>query len=426
MISRLWWLSFLGLLACTAHHNIGAAKFNGSLTQDFDVLVVVDNSPDMSAALPRLAQAFPAFVNKLQESATSLHVVFITSDITSNTPAIAPTCQAGDHFTLASDPSLPGAPVLEWAAQQPDMGSANDSLDGALKCLFPTTTGGRPPQLLAAVAAVKGVTDHDAGVPPDFRRPNANLVVMFVAGHDDCSQLPAQMPDGGTTDEAAASFYECARHGLRCDYTDLPMSPPQDPKTFSMCESAADSNPPHDLLKVGDIFNSLGGAYDKQTMVVVVGGPTTAFTIGPNPNGEASGIVSSCNGNDVSAQPPVRLQELANSFRSNGFSISICDALEPQLQNVGNSVATRGRCLPGLPFKADASDKPMCDFRYSNPTDNGTLTLLPCEQDPPPSSCYRLAANPDCPGSGWEISVEWGQGPTSPRSLEFKCFGTSL
>ena len=436
---RLPLLSIVGLAACTAHHDIGAVRFTQTMSRDVDVLVVVDDSLS-SNALPGLARDFPAFAEAIQASASSLHIGFITSDMGGGT---ALPCKPGENGVFESNVQCSASPVISSEASMP---SAPASFADALVCLFPTRLGC---PLQQPFAAVKAALDRTSGTaPPQFLRESADLVVVFFAGRDDCSLSPGSKlfdapdagVDAGTSGSTEELLYRCAESGVQCNYQPLPATLTTfSPVSLPMCQSSENGQ---DLLTVADTAEFLFELKDdiKQVFVVVVAGPTAPFTINmsdaTNPTVEAS-----CQGNAVTALPPVRLQELTEKLRSNGISTSICGvALASQLANAGRSVAARTRCLSGMPrMAASGADGgadtdagaggnggiPLCDVTYATVTDAGAtdLTIPACAAGQPP--CFRLVQNAaECPGSGLEIDLVPGPSPLPPGSFIVDCLGT--
>src|SRR5262249_31933944 len=104
---------------------------------------------------------------------------------------------------------------------------------------------------------------------PGFLRPDADLLVVFVASQDDCSAAMATPP---------SSTYQCARAGLACDQ-ELPETlSTETPQQLTSCSSREDDQ----LINVDHVMEALQRPKDfqGQVSVVLIAAPPAPFRIG--------------------------------------------------------------------------------------------------------------------------------------------------
>ena len=156
-----------------------------------DVLFVIDSSRALEAHAEHLAAELPGFGEVLPHRSQDLHIGVVTADLG------GPGCSArGDDGALRPSAELVGAPFLiDWVHLDRTR-SANypGELAAAVATLAAVGHAGCPGQQpLAALA--RALDDHPRN--GGFRREDASLVVIVIAGQDDAS------PD---TVDAYASF----------------------------------------------------------------------------------------------------------------------------------------------------------------------------------------------------------------------------
>lgn len=165
-------------------------QFRRGISEDVDVLLVVDDSAILPAALmaayPRMAtvlQNLPPPTDLISSGTEppSVHVAFIPASFAGG-DSCAPAATRGSACGLTgSDPFL----STIACGQRPNFAG---SMEDAFTCLadFDVAPACGPPQLFAAIRRALGA-DGSTGALSGFSRPGATLQVVILAAHDDAS-----------------------------------------------------------------------------------------------------------------------------------------------------------------------------------------------------------------------------------------------
>jgi hypothetical protein len=149
-----------------------------------DILVVVDNSGNVTAEQERLAEALPGFLEPLSERGLSLRVGVVTTD-GSAAPGLA----------------APGM-IADGCEENREIfadSEASDNWTQIAACNVVQGEEGQPRQQALEVIA-RSVTDRPATLG-DFFREQARLLVLVVSNEDDCSSAGELSGEGTARNE---------------------------------------------------------------------------------------------------------------------------------------------------------------------------------------------------------------------------------
>ncbi len=167
-----------------------------------DLLLVVDDSPDMEEAQARFAAALGPFLQTL-ETASSVRIGLIASDMgTGPTGACAGDPRGRDGLLVATGDVADAACAASYDPPWVDLVAGSGAPRQAVECLFGSIgTGGCgferpldatlrtvvPASATLEFAGVRG--GHRDGAHAGFFREDALLAIMMVGSEDDCSSL---------------------------------------------------------------------------------------------------------------------------------------------------------------------------------------------------------------------------------------------
>ncbi len=340
-----------------------------------------------------------------------------------------------------------------WLERSSCRGNLADGIDvaRALSCLGPVGVAGCAFEspLEAMARALRRM--EDASAPEyGFRRPGADLFVVFVTDEIDCSFTDAAAAaldlDGeralwSDPNADAPTSAVCWNAGVDCRAGD-------EPGTYASCvpaDRAADGSPAEDparavLRPVEDYVDLLTAYRDLQretepeadVRVQIVGGwPRDGDLVFADADdaafGQTFGIGPGCASEHGRGVPPVRLSALAaDLLGSDAFEIrpSVCGegGLEHALSVLAPVLWHRGRqsCLsvaldPEYPL-ATFGGRPVCRLDRIHLGEHGPERIevppcvLTCDGRPCPDDQADLADGID-PPSGAELCVAWGTDP---------------
>jgi hypothetical protein len=370
----------------------GGTPFGGSVgnnvyANNVDILIMIDNSSEMTIMQEKLSTELPTFIQALQNLPVppSLHLAIVSSDMGApgdSTSAIGCTprgdqgeFQAAPRGTCVSTTLAAGATFISDADMMPNF---TDPLATVLQCIAPLGDAGCGfEHQLASVDRALGA--DGLGPAPSqnagFLRPNAYLAILILTNEDDCSapadttiyslngaQQNISNPDG------PISNYRCnggPRGGHLCQdpngasptaYFTPPLAPPSDAQgtatalmlNLANCEDneiGTSALTPVSLF-VNDI-KALKPDPDNQILVAAIAAPATPYAVSwtPETGGQNTqpgelwpNVMHSCGpvGSYVNpaatehptdgsyGDPAVRIAQFTNAF-PNSVLGSICD-----------------------------------------------------------------------------------------------------
>jgi hypothetical protein len=205
---------------------------------------------------------------------------------------------------------------------------------------------------------VRALGADGAPPPPEnqgFLRPEAFLFIVVLTDEDDCS-VPAgsnlfDTRSNTTLDSplGPVTNFRCNEFGHLCNGVKPPRRAPNgstnDVVMLDGCVSAESAGM---LTPVGTLaaqLRSLKRFPDQQILFAAIAGPSAPYAVdwrpppitdtGPWPN-----VAHSCQSDDGStADPAVRINQLANSFGANGQVLTVCQtSYAPALQTLADKI----------------------------------------------------------------------------------------
>lgn len=319
------------------------------MNRDLDILFVIDDSGSMGEEQASLAANFQAFMDVLESvegGLPNVHIGVVSSDVgTGAGPSTA--CPGdGDDGRLQATAPLPcTTPVGNFISDvaNPD-GTRTRNYWGTLPETFGciarlgTFGCGLEQHLEAMKRALDGSNSGNEG----FLRPEAYLMVVFVADEDDCSAFEPALFD--LEDDALGPLhFRCTEYGVECDGQPIDRSA----RDYGVCTPRADSPYLHHPQAYVDFLKSLKEDPHQIIVAGIIGNPTPV-SVYINPEGEPQ-LADSCSSASGSAWPAVRLEWFLRQFPYRNTFVSICQPdLTEALAQIAYTYASVGApCLNG-------------------------------------------------------------------------------
>jgi hypothetical protein len=298
-------------------------SFGGKLNTEVDILVMIDDSPEMTLMQEKLNDQLPSFIAALQNLAVppSLHLAIVSSDMGApgdSTSSILCTTQ-GDQGAFQSAPRgtcvnttlTPGDSFISDANMMPNY---TDPLANVFQCI--ELLGDKGCGFEHQLASIDRALGADGlGPAPSqnmgFLRPEAALVILMLTNEDDCS-APANTtiyslngymqnisnPDGPITN------YRCnggPRGGHLCQdplaasptaYLTPPLNPPSDAQgtatapllQLANCEdNETGSSALTPVSQFVSDIKALKFDPDNQILVAAIAAPATPYAVAWTP-----------------------------------------------------------------------------------------------------------------------------------------------
>ncbi len=378
-----------------------------------DMLFVIDNSPDILDTQEAFLASFPSLLGELatlESGMPDLHIGIVSSDVgtlgfadSEPGPAIPGSvggcADDGDGGALqhTSQPAVLTTNPPDYPGSLVDAFRSNGSLGG--------TGCGFEQHLASAQRALDGYAAN-----PEFLRPEANLAIFVLTEEDDCSFEHATFLSSDESQYGPLQSFRCTRFGVTCDGGG--QTPDEmnaiGPKTA--CH-ASDADVLVDLDEFATFFKGLKSDPRRVMMGSLTGVGAPVAVEGRAPSGSSAAVpalVHACANHD-SAEPSIRIPELASRF-ANGVNESICvDDYNPAQASFGRHARNLlgDTCLPQpiampancvvvdqhadtteTPIPFSLTDDPGCSasqLRVSAPTATDTIVVR-CALPEQPSS----------------------------------------
>jgi len=444
-----------------------------TLTNDVDVLFMVDDSSSMTPIQSNLVANFPRFINVLKSLPAGLpnvHIAVTTSSLGAG--AFSSSVEGcansnGGRFVyqprVSTDPRcvttdrITGSQHFIESLNNGALNNFSGDIAVVFGCIAQVgDTGCGFEHQLAAVRAALG---EPGGQPPPpagnegFLREHAYLAVIWITNEDDCSAPPSsQLFDPNNNALGPLASYRCTEYGILCGG----QSPPRNPAgPFLGCtsnEAAARDDPLHSLLPVQSFIDYLGQIKPPGRVIgAAVAGPTEPFSVALDelnrpcladscgPRG--TNVCSSPSQPGTYGDPAVRLKQVIDSLGNQGKFITICqdsyaDAMQDIARLIGNKLGPpclEGRLAQAPDFTHEIAhpaagmvvdpSQLLCtveDVQYpGTPRQKQLGVLPPCQPGGQPlGSCWAVFGDPTCAQSGVRIAVcRNGFDPSHPDQI---------
>ena len=405
---------------------------------NLDILFVIDDSPSMLEEQQALVASFPHMMDQLaslEGGLPSVHIGVVTTDMGTsaadgaNGPSVgsgAGSCSGrGKAGELRRDmlPELGTAAYIEDLAN-PD-GSRTRNYTGNLRDVFAQLAHvgadgcGFEQPLLAMKTALQNPAN--AG----FLRPGANLAVVILADEDDCSLTTPQLLSSDPNQLGALQSFRCTRFGVTCDQGG------ETPDAMNMvgvktgCHANESSAYVDDVTPYVDFLRTLKGDPNAVMVSVIVGDPTmiaTEVRLPPGGGTPLPSLAHSCaydnQGVGQTADPGLRLAEVANSLPARGDVTSICNAdLALPMLTIGSTARQLmgDPCVdvPLVDTSMATGPQPRCEVVDGPP---GAETMIPECAENPTGTCWSLVLDTAyCGGVADSLRLQVTR-PTLPTS----------
>jgi hypothetical protein len=363
------------LIGCNDPVHLGrVGTYEQVLTNDMDLLFMVDDSSSMTPVQQNLAQNFPVFINVLQQlpgGLPNIHIAVTTSSMGAGAfTASVPGCMSPDsgNFVYQArasiDPACQTSRLDDGAhfiiANQD--GSANNfmgDLPTVFGCIAQVGANGCGfEHQLAAVETALG-PNAPAG-NAGFLRDYAFLGIVLITNEDDCSapsdsQLFDPSQNSNSDPLGPLSSFRCTEFGILCGGQPPPRTPAGPLASCVSNDARAQTDPMHSLVPIQhfiDTFRQLKPSAER-IRVSAIAAPADPFSVEIDPQEGFAALAHSCmSSTGTFGDPAVRIKQLVDSFGANGGMTSICqDSYSDAISLIASGLASMARrqCL-GAPL----------------------------------------------------------------------------
>jgi hypothetical protein len=403
------------------HEYVRVADVPPDMTEQLDVLFVVDNTHDMQAKQRELTYAFERLLSHLDFAAGGMpdvHVGVVSTDLGVMPHARAPEQQlpqrkqyraiencaleGGDGGVLQNSQRISGCtpPVDRYISDYgvgQDLREVNytgDILD-TFECISQLGTSGCVVE--QPLEAMRRALDGNHELNDGFHRPDAVLAVVILTNEDDCSVFNEAFYDPMLEGTGQFSKFRCFKYGVTCDGDDV-----FQPGLQSGCDAYDSSEHLYPVSEYSDFLIGLKGDPDK-VIATSISGDTSLVEVAQDIDGEPL-LTPSCVGDSdlPEAYPAIRLDGFIDSLPNGTETSSWCaedqtlGAISATARQIRKSLGTA--CLEG--FLADMRPDQaglQFDCKVSMVPPDPTLTeAIPACDDPynhlasGPTPCYSI------------------------------------
>jgi hypothetical protein len=406
-----------------------------SLDTQLDVLFVIDDSSSMREEQQVLIRNFPDFIavlENLEGGLPDIHIGVISTDVGAGPFTDASCTLNGNDGSLLIGDDCPIVGSERFLRSAPTASGRDTNFEGTLTaafgCIADLGVGGcgfeRP--LESVRRALDGHPDN-AG----FRRPGAQLAIVFLTDEDDCSALDDTLYTPDETVLGERSSYRCFEYGVTCAESGRGHG------ERTRCVSNETGPYMAPVASFAQFLKDLGGpGTDDDSSIIVAGihglaiddnrpGPVR---VGPEPSGAFDAWLQPVCEREVSASgvstaaPGVRLAQFFGAFPGRSTEMSICnDDYSGALGGVVDLVKQqRGPdCIVGELADVDRASAgvqiacSVTDVIAPGTADERSIDVPACDAGGGPAPCWRLVTDDAaCPtGTHQAVVVERGTTP---------------
>jgi hypothetical protein len=390
--------------------------------RDLDILFVVSNSRGMAAKQKELARALPTLFEELgkgNHGLPDLHIGVVSSDLGAGQSGGQGACARPGGDRGIFQPGKCGLQATDFFLSSLKGGAMNNfqgALTDVVGCMVQLGENGcQFPHPLQAgrLALYESITRENAG----FLRPDAFLLMVFLADRDDCSGETTSSFFGDSQESGIDPNLRCSRAGHVCDGKQPPLAEFSAP--LANCQ-AADRGQLIRVKEIVDSIKALKRRPEQQIMVATLAGwpadPGTTYRYGLGSDGKLT-EVSLCETVNGSARAGLRLKAHSDSFENNRvFDVCNTDFTAPARelgQSLHGQLYTHCGQRPPAPGAPPRCQAVLLQPSGSAPSGFQELAIPGCS-DGGPRPCLRLAEDPGCKSSGFRFSIDDGGTPPPP------------
>jgi hypothetical protein len=387
---------------------VQVALISATLSQDLDLLFVIDDSPSMLDKQTNLKNSFPVFLSAFGTAIPNVHIGVITTDMgalgdddASPGPSIgsgpgmcAGAGKDGVLQTFGSSLVTSGKFIID------ENGTKNytGSISAAFASIASAGTNGCGFE--QPLAAIRRAFENVANA--GFVRASARLAIIVLSDEDDCSMAHSTILTSDPSMYGPLQSFRCTRYGVTCDVGGTTTDEMNALGAKSGCHSNESAAYFTDLGRYKTLLQGLK-PNPRDVLFGAIVSPAASLVVEdrPPPGGGASvrALAHSCQytgatGDEV-ADPAVRITQLAKEV-ARGAIVSVCNAdLQPAMLGMGQEV----NALLGVPCVGQTIGQPANCQVFDLPAAGGEIEIPACS----PSSgapCYTLVADPVvCPAA---------------------------
>jgi hypothetical protein len=278
--------------------------------EDLDILFVIDNSgsmqPHQTALVESARSSLFAQLEAQMGGLPNLHVAVVSSDIGAGPYNISGCSGSGDNGRFQVEPRGPCTPpdgefLIDIAdGQGGRQTNYTETLADAFACIAPLGIDGCGFE--QHLESMRRALDQTHVTHAGFLRPDAALLVVFVADEDDCSAFDGRMFDTSqtsmTSELGPLSSFRCFEFGAECDG--------DDPRTLGAKEGCVPRENSPFMTPISEYVQFLAGLKADPSLVMVAGifGNPGPVTVVPDPWGAQGLTLANICPEDTPCVPP--------------------------------------------------------------------------------------------------------------------------
>ena len=412
------------------------------VTNDVDLLLVVDNSASTTDKQTQLATAFPAVVaafDALPNGRPNLHIGVVDSTVDIGVQGFGPGCPSpdpNDDGVLHNSPHSSGCTgptgmyivdISDGSGGRTTNYSNTQTLADTLSCIaqIGATGCGFEAQLEGMKRALDGSRSQNAG----FRRSTAALAILILTDEDDASVADTGVFSLGSGATGPGDFRLQPLYAYTCDQAISASGP----GTYTNCAVRTGSY----LKDPAIYYEFLKTVVDPSALVVeaITGPATSNIATGAitTPFNQTLALLPSCTatigGNPAIARPGIRLTSFVGHLGNHGAVSSACATdYTPALQDLASRVALAiSPCYEGSLDTTDVdAANPGLQLACSATAGGATIPACSMSDATTPAGntatpCYWLEANSSsCPSTATHVVVHPVGTLAGPLSLSCK------
>jgi hypothetical protein len=387
---------------------VQVALIPGTVSQDVDLLFVIDDSPSMLDKQTNLKNSFPSFLSVFGAAMPNVHIGVITTDMGSlGADDASPGPGIGSGPGMCSGTGKDGA-LQTFGSSLVTSGkyiideNGTKNYTGSITAAFASiaSAGANGCGFEQPLAAIRRAFENVANA--GFVRASARLAIIVLSDEDDCSMAHSTILTSDPTMYGPLQSFRCTRFGVTCDVGGTTTDAMNELGAKSACHSNDSAALFTDLPRYKALLQSIK-PNPRDVLFGAIVSPATSLAVEDRtpPGGGAAvrAAAHSCQytgsvGEEV-ADPAVRLTQLATET-ARGAVVSVCSPnLAPAMLEMGQQV----NMLLGVPCIGQAIAQPTTCQVFDLLAAGGELEIPACS-DGGGSPCFTLVADAvTCPAA---------------------------
>lgn len=401
------WLAVAALLAgCTSHEltavdprgeGVFSQTFTSTTPRELDLLFVIDSSGSMAEEQSGLMQAFPRFVEALEDlEPLSWRIGIVTTDLGASGYALPGCSEDGDGGELLDGATYATCGYAgRWLEKDGEQTNAiGGDVETGFQCI--ATVGVQGCAFEMPMGAVRRALDGSLPANQGFLRPDSVVAVVIVTDEDDCTAIDPSFLDPADPTMGPVSSYRCFKHGVVCG------QPGVEGQMSEWKECAPGGVYQEDPLEFVSFLRGLRPDHPDHVVLAVIAGPPAPVVVSTDGAGRPVLMPSCSSVGFGTAVPAVRLAAAVEAMGEGALFSTLCDGdLTPALKAVGDKLAVplTAQCLARAPADVDPAE-PGLQAECAVVADG--VPLPRCRESG--QACYAVIESASCP-SGYSLSA---------------------